>query len=264
MGLASRPAWGRLSPLGTTPEHHQVQPLTDMRETLRLLRGLQDLDEDLFRVKAELRRLPAERTRRREKIDARIHQLKELEHRAAEVRGRIKEIEDMTTSQRQRLRKLENEAAKSGDQALIAAYQHEMRSLKRDIGEAEDEGLSLVENESTIKAEADALRAEIETLENEFNEYSGNVEGEIEQAEKKRQGLDAQRAERMGGSVGADILDQYEKLLDAREGQAMALLDGRVCQGCYVSVPNNIYVRLARAQELVNCPSCGRILFLAD
>jgi predicted nucleic acid-binding Zn-ribbon protein len=37
-----------------------------------------------------------------------------------------------------------------------------------------------------------------------------------------------------------------------------------VCQGCYVSVPNNIYVRLARCTELVYCPSCGRILYLRD
>ena len=44
----------------------------------------------------------------------------------------------------------------------------------------------------------------------------------------------------------------------------MAELEARVCQGCYVSAPSNIYVRLARRTELVFCPSCGRILYLRD
>ncbi len=238
--------------------------VTDMRDTLQLLRGLQELDEDLYHVKDELRRLPAERTRRRGKIDSHIDRLKEVEHGAADIRTRVKEIEDMTTGQRQRLRKLENEVGKTADQALIAAYQHEMRSLKRDISEAEEEGLNLVESETKISDEAEAMRAAIETLETEFNEYCSNVDGEIAVAEKKREGLDAERKQRMGSDVSVSILEQYEKLLGAREGQAMAMLEGRVCQGCHVNVPNNLYVRLARATELVICPSCGRILYLPD
>ena len=83
-------------------------------------------------------------------------------------------------------------------------------------------------------------------------------------AEAKRRTLDEERSGLMTGGLQRDILEQYEKLLDAREGKAMALLEGRVCQGCYVSVPNNVYVRLARAVELVLCPSCGRILYLPD
>jgi len=235
-----------------------------MRETLRLLRGLQELDEDLFHVKDELRRLPEERSKRRARIDSEIGRLREVEHRAAEYRTRIKEIEDMTTGQRQRLRKLENESAKTADQALLAAFHHEMRGLKRDINEAEEEGLSLVESESQLGAEADALRKAIAALEAEFQEYSSNVEGEIAQAEERRLGLDHERRRRMGSEVSLEILSQYEKLLGAREGQAMAMLDGRVCLGCNVNVPNNIYVRLARAMELVICPSCGRILYLPD
>ncbi len=83
-------------------------------------------------------------------------------------------------------------------------------------------------------------------------------------AEEKRAGLAHERELRLGSGVAQAVLEQYEKLLDAREGQAMAMLESKVCQGCYVSVPNNIYVKLARGLELVLCPSCGRILYLPD
>ena len=233
-----------------------------MQETLRLLRGLQEIDGDLFRVKEELGRLPAEKARREARIEGERQKLKEIEASSQELQSRIKEIEDMTTMQRQRIKKLEGEAANSrADTALIVAFQHEMRSLKRDIGEAEEEGLGLVERREELDKSADAVRAAIAEAEKDFADYAANVATEIEAAESRRTELEEQRAARMG-PMPDDVLAEYEKLLDAREGQAIAMLDDRICQGCYVNVPSNIYVRLARGTELVTCPSCNRILYL--
>jgi len=235
-----------------------------MRDTIQLLLGLQELDQDLYRVKDELRRLPIERDRRQANIDSEKHKLAEVERAHFELRVKLKEIEDMTTSQRQRLRKLENEVASSTDAALIAAYQHEMRTLRRDISEAEEEGLGLVERTDALQADVNRLKQGIATLEENFSEYAANVESEMKVAEAKRAKMDAERSERMGSSLDPSVRTKYEKLLDAREGEAMAMLEGKVCQGCYVAVPNNLYVRLARALELIECPSCNRILYLPN
>lgn len=236
----------------------------NMRDTLLLLRGLQELDQDLYRVKDELSRLPRELDRRRAAIEVHQSRIAEIDRQIHDTQTRIKEIEDMTTSQRQRRRKLDNESSASADQSLIAAYQHEMRSLKRDISEAEEEGLSLVEEVDRFTKERDQIQAVIDGLESDFGEISANVKSEMKAAEARRKSLDDERQKRMTGPLEPTVLTQYEKLLDAREGQAMAALEGRICQGCYVNVPSNIYVKLARASELVLCPSCGRILYLPE
>jgi len=239
--------------------------MSDLRQTLQTLRGLQELDRELYRVQEELRRLPQERARRQERLRVEEERLAELERQLQMTRVRIKEIEDLTTGQRQRVRKLENQANESrGDAALMVAFQHEIRGLKRDIGEAEEEGLTLVEEVERQSAEREAQRAALEVLRAELVEYGQNVQKEIEEASARAEGLQQERRKRGGDDLPADVLVSYEKLLEAREGQALAELDGRVCQGCYVSVPNNIYVRLARSLELVPCPSCGRILYLRD
>jgi predicted nucleic acid-binding Zn-ribbon protein len=237
--------------------------MPDLRQTLRCLRSLQELDRDLYRIHDELRRLPQELGRKRGKLDLESARAAEIQRQLMQVKVRIKEIEDLTTSQRQRVRKLENQASESrGDAALLAAFQHEIRTLRRDIGEAEEEGLELVETAERLEAEKKDLAAAIGSLEQEFREYSQNVEREIQEAEARAQNLEQERERRAVDGVAAEVLDQYEKLLEAREGQAMAELEGRICQGCYVTVPSNIYVRLARSTELVLCPSCGRILYL--
>ncbi len=235
-----------------------------MQETLRLLRGLQEIDVELYRVKDELRRLPQELERRNAQLEGERTQLEELRRAQAELRTRIKEIEDMTTMQRQRIKKLESESAGSrADTALLVAYQHQIRSLKRDIGTAEEEGLGLVEQAEDLKRRQEEQAARVAEGEAELEQFRANVSSESRDAEARRAALEAQRKSRMG-PMAADVLAEYEKLLDAREGQAIAAIEGRICQGCYVNVPNNIYVRLARGTELVNCPSCGRILYLPD
>jgi hypothetical protein len=239
--------------------------MPDLRRTLAILRGLQDLDRDLYRLQDELKRFPQEVTRKREKLRLEQERLGEVERKLTEARVRLKEIEDLTTSQRQRVRKLEHEAGESrADAALLAAFQHEIRTLKRDIGEAEEEGLGLVTEIETLGAERAALQAAAGELEKEFDQYAANVDKEAKQTMDRAQAMERERKKRGTSELPPDVLGTYEKLLASREGQAMAELDGRVCQGCYVSVPNNIYVRLARSTELVMCPSCGRILFLRD
>ena len=235
-----------------------------MRETIQLLRGIQDLDRELFQVRTEQKRLPEERDRRRARLDALKHEAAEVERASFQLKVRIKEIEDITTSQRQRIRKLEGEAAQArADTALIVAFQHEMRTLRRDIGEAEDEGVGLVEQNDALKAKLTELAAAIAAEEADFATYAANVETELKAARDRGERLVVKRKERLQeGRVSPDVLLQYEKLLDAREGEALALLESKTCMGCYTSVPNNVYVRLARGTELVTCPSCARILYL--
>ena len=236
-----------------------------MQEVLRALRGIQDLDFTIFQVNREYSRLPAERDARRAKIDAVIAKRNETEAELQKLQTAIKEIEDHTTIQRQRMRKVEGEAAKArSDAALLAAFQHERQSLRREIGEMEEEGLQFVERADGLSKRLAAFDAEIAEAEAVFAEFSKNVDAESSDAGKRLEELKADRAKRLGDQAAPEVLEIYERLLIAREGVALAELDARVCQGCYMTVPANIFVKLSRATELVQCPSCDRILYLAD
>jgi len=234
-----------------------------MQDTLQSLRSLQEVDERIFRVRAELTRLPRER-------DARAAQLQRLEERKAaldarvhDLRVRIKEIEDDTTQQRQRMRKVESEAMKSrGDVALQAAFQHEARSLKRDVSSAEEEGLRLLDEAESTTTEAAELGAQLEEERKVFDEFAQGVAREVADAESRLADLEAERAKRMSSEIPPAILSTYERLLKVRDGQALALLDGKICQACYMETPPNLYVRVARGVELVQCPNCDRFLYL--
>jgi len=234
-----------------------------MHSVIAALRALQELDKDIFKLQAELSRLPEEARQRRAQIDGVIEFRQAKAKSVHELKGRIKEIEDATTMQRQRLRKLEHEAANSrGDMALLAAFQHEIRSLKREISQSEEDGLVLVEEADVAQAEVDRLGTEIEGAEADFVEFNANVESEMAVASGKLETLRSERKRRLSSEIDPESMQLYETMLTARGGVALAELDGRVCQACSMEVPTNLYVRVARSTTLTQCPSCDRILYL--
>jgi predicted nucleic acid-binding Zn-ribbon protein len=233
-----------------------------MDQTLQALLGLQEIDRDVFRIERELERLPAEREARQGELDRRMERINELKQLAVTERARAKEVEDQTRTQRQRIKKLENEAsAARADMALQVAFQHEIRTLRRSISTGEEEALGMLERVEALEKEQAAAEAELETATADFEALSANVEAEMAEARGRLEELLARRSERLSADVPDEALAIYKRLLQAREGEALAELDGRICQVCFMEIPTNLVVRLMRGSELVQCPSCDRILF---
>lgn len=232
-----------------------------MNPTLETLLTLQEIDREIFRVENELTRLPAELAERQVEFDRRTTRLAELQATIAAQISESKEIENITTTQRQRQRKLEGQRDSTKDVALGAAYDHEIRSLRRSISMGEDDALKGLERVERLESEASDLQATIDAERKIFDVFRGNVERETGEAQTRLASLKTDLASRSSNDIDATHLSIYRGLLQRREGEALAHLDGLICQGCYTNVPKNVSVRLARGTEFVQCPSCDRILY---
>lgn len=234
-----------------------------MQETLKALRGLQQIDRHIFRVESELRRLPLELERRQAVLDAHSTRIEEFRRRVHDLRSESKEIEGYTVKMRQRQRKLDNECASHKiDAAMLAAYQHEIRTLKHNISQAEDDALEKMELVDALQKEQAEVEAKLAQDQTDFEVLRGNVETELAAAEGRQAELGRERESLSADNIQPGHLELYRRLLQIREGEALAELDDGHCQVCFVQIPKNLGVRLARGIELVQCPSCDRILYL--
>lgn len=234
-----------------------------MQETLQALRSLQEIDRHIFKVEGELKRLPAELAARQTEMDAMNAQAERHAKAAADLRSSIKEIEHAVTGQRDRKRKLEQESASGKvDAAMLASYTHEIRSVERTVDQAESDALKMMGQVETLEKESLELAERIEAEQATFDEFSSNVEQEIKSAEERLAKLQEDRASVASGAgpIDTPTLELYKGLLATREGEALAELSGRICQGCFVEIPRNLAVRLARGVDLVQCTQCQRIL----
>lgn len=236
-----------------------------MRDVIRSLLDLQEVDRDLHRVLEELKRLPAERGARQAELTRLASAAGEKKLAAKNVRVRIKEHEDAAVAGRQRIRKLENDMAQArADAQLHAFFEHQIKSLKKEVSTSEDDGLKLLEQVELLDREAADLQLKHDAELKVFELFAANIAREVEAAEAKRAKLEAERAKRMKGDIAPEVLQDYERLLRSRGGIALAQLDGRQCQACFMDMPTNMTVRVARGAELVRCPSCDRILYAAS
>ncbi len=233
-----------------------------MGNLVQALRALQEIDRDLFRVNSELQRLPEERARRQGMLDKAGGLLEEKRSAVNERRVKIKELEDTVTVQEQRIRKLDKESQGNRDVTVIEACRYEIRGLKRQIEEAERENIEHMEAVERLELEIGEIAARIEKEQTIFEEFCRNVESEMGLAQGKKDELTAQRAGRLDKELDAGTLDLYERLLAARDGEALAILDGGVCQSCFMQVPPNLLVRLAKGDQIIQCSSCDRIMYL--
>lgn len=72
--------------------------------------------------------------------------------------------------------------------------------------------------------------------------------------------LEARRSAVVARVPPAD-LRVYTTVYASRQGRAVAKVERTVCQGCRVNLPAVVVHRLRSNANLVQCPSCGRILY---
>jgi predicted nucleic acid-binding Zn-ribbon protein len=141
----------------------------------------------------------------------------------------------------------------------LTDMQKELNRFKAQRSDLDDEGLEMIE---AIEAANDVLaqlkdalrRAEMEWQEDqkELTEDKGEAEGEYARLEQQRS---AQTADMDRGALGL-----YETLRAAKAGRAVARVERGTCQGCRITLPTHLVQRLRGSGEVVQCPSCERIL----
>jgi predicted nucleic acid-binding Zn-ribbon protein len=233
-----------------------------MANPVQALRALQEIDRDIYRVHAELQRLPDERSRREQDLAGRRRAIEEARQRSMELKVRIKEIEDLTSTQRARIRKLETEANSTRDMAVVQGCRYEIQALRRQIDDSERDALEYIEEVEQSAARIAELEGELASEQTVFEGFRKNVESEIDVARRRLESLSARRRERLDKELSPEALALYERLLQSRDGEALAPLERGICHACYMQVPPNLLVRLTRGNEVIQCPSCDRILYL--
>ena len=59
--------------------------------------------------------------------------------------------------------------------------------------------------------------------------------------------------------IESKLLEQYEKIA-ARRRPAVVLISNEMCLGCRVGIPPQSYIEILRAERVVTCGHCHRIL----
>lgn len=180
--------------------------------------------------------------------------LKPLQQKVRDVEH---EIESTTNKARATEDRLYSGTVKNPKE--LQDMQNEIASLKKWQSELEDRQLAAMvaveEAESVVDDAQTQLDSVVSLWEAEHSELlteKKQLEAEIAEQQSKREGALK--------DVSADSLKLYNRLRKSKGNQPVALLKGQNCGICGIGITTTIEQQVRRAEELVYCPNCERIL----
>ena len=233
-----------------------------MASDLQTLIKLQEHDSQLSRLEAEAARLP-------KRIEA-IH------GSVAEARAAVEATKAKGDATRKNLRAKEKDlevvAAKRGkaDAHLwevktnkeYSAVLVEIEDIKQEKARTEEEILALMEQQERLGVEVREAEARLKAREEQGSQDEASVRRQLATVEAELAGVRDQRAS-LAREVPANILADYERILKARGGLAIAPVTTGVCGGCRVTIRPQALQEL-RGATLMRCESCGRYLYYSE
>jgi len=162
--------------------------------------------------------------------------------------------------------KLDNIAKKNKDvhnDKELKALQLEEEIAKEQISFANEEIDrldNLTKNKETILKE---LQEKLTAEEDDIKEIQVAVDSTIEEINKDRNIVYKEKSELLE-KFDNKILTFYEKIKRWAKDSAVVPVKKQACYGCYMKINDKTYAEVIKAEEIVNCPHCGRILYKED
>ena len=182
-----------------------------------------------------------------QKLDELLHQQHSMESEIDDLVSKIKTVEEQLFSGR------------VNNPKELTNLQHEANILKGKRDQVENGVLEIMSQVEMAEAGVTATGSEMEKLETEWQEQQKQLSADIEKLKGDLSELGRKRQiisnEIDPGSVGA-----YDKLRK-QKGQAVARVEQGICRGCRIALSSS-ELQQARSGDLVQCSTCGRIIFL--
>ncbi|HVP58552.1 MAG TPA: C4-type zinc ribbon domain-containing protein [bacterium] len=230
-----------------------------MKETIELLFALQQLDDEIDDLRADEEAIPEKKDQlsaQVSEIEAKLKALKQEALDLAKLR-KDKELELDGTSQKKAKFQVQLFQVKSNRE--YEALQHEITGLDGQVSAFEDEILEILErSEKVTRAIADeekTLKAAMERVKQEHAALDRDAEG-LRKAIAER---DGKRAGMVSG-LDQGLLARYERIREVKDGLAVAAVKNGACGGCFRRIPPQEMQILRRADRLITCEGCGRMI----
>jgi predicted nucleic acid-binding Zn-ribbon protein len=239
-----------------------TQPLP-LSGQLKALECLQEIDLKIDSLKKNRGGMPA--------------QLKALEEGVLKLKMSVdakkKAIEDIEKSQRQTQAAQElnrDRLTRANSKLEAVGNSQEFQAANKEIEQLKKLNTSLEEQTKTAVLDIEALNKAAAELSAQLEKQMGEKEaqGAILNTQGSRLDTDigALTAERKQfvSQVEPRILSQYDRIRGARAGIGIVPAVGGRCKGCNMMVPPQLFIEIQRANQLHQCPSCQRLLFVAQ
>ena len=234
--------------------------MENLKETLELLYTLQEKDVKIFELKQNLTNLPKIVEEKQKKIADLKANFESKKAEYVRLNSLKKEKEALLSTKEAAIAKHTSDLNTIKANDMYKNCLLEIEKAKADKSVVEDEILQLMEDIDKEMVNLKKYEEETKAKEAEINREISEAKLTVEKAKENIETIQKERDE-FAKTIDKNILSQYERIRESRNGQGIATVDGESCSGCNMVLRPQLIVQATKCKELVYCDNCSRILF---
>jgi hypothetical protein len=230
-----------------------------VRDKLRALAKVAEIDEASSSYDQELKTIPAKLAAMREDV-ATLEKL--LEHERAqldEAKALLAERTQELSERREAVTRAKSKGSRAQTMKEADMAEREVESNRRAAAEREKE---ISQIQDTIEAKATTLAER----ESQFEEARQILETEEKEGKARLEVVKVERDKVLVGRgkyvelVPPRIIKRYERLRERSKHKAVTILTSEMCSSCRLLLPAQFYIELLRFDDIRDCPQCRAFL----
>jgi predicted nucleic acid-binding Zn-ribbon protein len=222
---------------------------------------LQDRQQKIRHIQAEIKTLPLERAHLESQLATTEASVESLKQKGRQVEVERKNLELDVGTRTESIARLKTQQYQTRKNDEFQAIGHEIERYENEIRKLEDQELELM-------IEADKLKGEVEAADKSARATKESISRQLTDLETKSKALGSQQQdleterEGLAAQIDDDLLDQFERLFNSKGDAAVVAVEHGVCTGCHMKVTTATAARVKAGKEIVSCENCARILYL--
>jgi predicted nucleic acid-binding Zn-ribbon protein len=227
---------------------------------LEQLLVLQNRDQKIKQIKAEVKTLPQQRAQLESQLAATTAKLEAIKGRARQVEVDRKRLELDVGTRTESINRLKTQQYETRKNEEFRAMANEIERYGKEIAEIEDRELELMEQGDKLKVEVAAEEKNVASARESVARQMQDLEAKGIALEARLAELTKERAD-IAARIDEDVLDRFERLFASKGDAAVVALEHGVCTGCHMKITAQTAHRVKGGAEIVGCEQCGRILY---
>jgi hypothetical protein len=221
---------------------------------------LQKVDDEMVQLEKTIQEAPEKVNLIQEKLNYQKEHQSELQEKISLLEEQDRKLHREIENDNDKIKKSKNKLMMVENTREYHAIMREMDNLEKTNRMREEEKTALGEDLATQSSLLQTINEEIEQLEKSLEETKQNLEDQLNKAHSRLKELINER-EKAKEDIPKPILSRYEFIRSRLHNPVIVPVENGICTGCYISIPPQDYIELQKAEQILSCPNCQRLIF---
>lgn len=187
-------------------------------------------------------------------------EIDELKENITKTEVEVRQSEKTMYEIEEKLKKLQKRRDVIKTAKELTALESEIATANTEKDEIETKAIELMEWVSNLKNKLNMKEASLAEEKPKTQSDVAYLKGKIQIYENEIKDLLIHFNEGLS-KLPPEIKSRFDKTIRAKEGKAIAPLEGETCGACHTSIPVHIVMEASSGNKAMNCTNCGRFIY---